>query len=199
MRHARQRNYSRFSSLQSHLHRENSVGWAFISAFQLHIFAATMAAPAPAANAPAKKKSKLPLILIAAIFVIGAGVGGWMWKRSAKTPSAAVPPTTEVNSVLALDSFVVNLQDPSGNGYLRVSIDLGIAAPAKEDDKDKQAAYLPRVRDTILGVLGSQSVDALLTPDGKTKLKGDLLKAINASVPELQCKEVYFTEFLVQH
>ena len=159
-----------------------------------------MPAPTPAANTPAKKKSKLPLIVIAAVLVIGAGVGGWMWKRSSgKTPSAAAAPAAEVNSVLALDSFVVNLQDPSGNGYLRVSIDLGLAAPAKEDEKDKQAGYLPRLRDTILGVLGSQSVDALLTPDGKTKLKGDLLKAINASVPELQCKEIYFTEFLVQH
>lgn len=159
-----------------------------------------MAAPTPAANAPAKKKSKLPLILIAVVLVIAAGVGGWMWRRSSVKPQAAsVPPATEVNSVLALDSFVVNLQDPSGTGYLRVSIDLGLSAPAKEDDKDKQAQYLPRVRDTILGVLGSQTVDALLTPDGKTKLKADLLKAINASVPELQCKEVYFTEFLVQH
>jgi flagellar protein FliL len=160
-----------------------------------------MAAPTPAANAPAKKKSKLPLILIAAVLVIGAGVGGWMWRRSAEKPqaAAAAAPTAEVNSVLSLDSFVVNLQDPSGNGYLRVSIDLGLAAPAKEDDKDKQASYLPRLRDTILGVLGSQSVDALLTPDGKTQLKADLLKAINASVPELQCKEIYFTEFLVQH
>ncbi|MGH9573446.1 MAG: flagellar basal body-associated FliL family protein [Candidatus Acidiferrales bacterium] len=122
-----------------------------------------------------------------------------MWKRSSTSKPSATVPTTEVNSVLALDSFVVNLQDPSGSGYLRVSIDLGLAAPAKEDDKDKQAADVPRVRDTILGVLGSQSVDALLTPGGKTKLKGDLLKAINASVPELQCTEVYFTEFLVQH
>ncbi len=159
-----------------------------------------MAAPSSTANAPAKKKSRLPLILITVVLVIGAGVGGWMWKRSSRTATRnGAAQATEVNSVLALDSFVVNLQDPAGNGYLRVSIDLGLATPAKEDDKDRQAAYLPRVRDTILGVLGSQSVDALLTPDGKTRLKADLLKAIDASVPELQCKEIYFTEFLVQH
>jgi flagellar FliL protein len=125
-----------------------------------------------------------------------------MWKRSAAkahVAGGAAPASSEVNSVLPLDSFVVNLQDPAGNGYLRVGIDLGLAGAAKDDDKEKQAAYLPRLRDTILGVLGSRSVDDLLTPDGKTKLKTDLLQAINASVPELQCKEVYFTEFLVQH
>jgi flagellar FliL protein len=116
-----------------------------------------------------------------------------------KTQAAAAAASPEVNSVLPLDSFVVNLQDPAGNGYLRVGIDLGLASAAKDDDKEKQAAYLPRLRDTILGVLGSRSVDDLLTPDGKTKLKADLLQAIDARVPELQCKEVYFTEFLVQH
>ncbi|HEY6467787.1 MAG TPA: flagellar basal body-associated protein FliL [Candidatus Acidoferrales bacterium] len=160
-----------------------------------------MAGTTTAANAPAKPKSKLPLILIAAVLTIGAGVGGWMWKRSSSKPQAAqaAAATPEVNSILQLDSFVVNLQDPSGNGYLRVSIDLGLASAAKEDDKDKQATYLPRLRDTILGILGSRTVDELLTPDGKTKLKTDLLQAINANVPELQCKEVYFTEFLVQH
>ena len=124
-----------------------------------------------------------------------------MWRRSlGKTQAlSAAAPTPEVNSVLALDSFVVNLQDPSGNGYLRVSMSLGLSVPPKEDDKDKSAPYLPRLRDTILGVLGTRTVEELLTPDGKTKLKDDLLKGINASVPELQCKEVYFTEFLVQH
>jgi len=124
-----------------------------------------------------------------------------MWKRASSRAQAvqSAVATPEVNSVLQLDSFVVNLQDPSGNGYLRVSIDLGLASTAKEDDKEKQTTYLPRVRDTILGILGSRTVDELLTPDGKTKLKADLLKAINATVPELECKEVYFTEFLVQH
>jgi flagellar FliL protein len=159
-----------------------------------------MAGTPTAANTPAKAKSKLPLILIATVLVLAAGVGGWMWKRSSvKTQAAAAAASPEVNSVLPLDSFVVNLQDPAGNGYLRVGIDLGLASAAKDDDKEKQAAYLPRLRDTILGVLGSRSVDDLLTPDGKTKLKADLLQAIDARVPELQCKEVYFTEFLVQH
>jgi flagellar FliL protein len=124
-----------------------------------------------------------------------------MYRRAAATKGAAAPAVaaSTVNSTLQLDSFVVNLQDASGSGYLRVTIELGLAGAAKEDDKDKQSTYLPRLRDTILSVLGSRSVDELLTPDGKTKLKADLLDAINARVPDLQCKEIYFTEFLVQH
>ena len=134
--------------------------------------------------------------------VLALGAGGWMWKRSSsstKPKADAAPAAPEVLSTLQLESFVVNLQDASGNGYLRAGISLGLASAAKEDDKEKQAAYLPRLRDTILGVLSTRSVDDLLTADGKTKLKNDLLQAINTRLPELQCKEVYFTEFLVQH
>ena len=64
---------------------------------------------------------------------------------------------------------------------------------------DSRGAYNGRLRDTILTVLGTGTVDQLLTPEGKTKLKADLLKAIQNRVPEIQCREVYFTEFLVQH
>jgi hypothetical protein len=30
-------------------------------------------------------------------------------------------------------------------------------------------------------------------------LKSDLLDAVRGRVPELRCRDVYFTEFLVQH
>jgi len=96
-----------------------------------------------------------------------------------------------------LESFVVNLSGTSDNGYLRVGIDLGLAIEQKEGEKS--TAYTGRLRDTILTVLGTRTVDELLTADGKAKLKQDILKAINDRVPELQCKEVYFTDFLVQH
>ena len=61
------------------------------------------------------------------------------------------------------------------------------------------AVVAPKLRDAILSVLSTRTVNELLTPEGKEKLKGDILKAINDKVPEVDCKEIYFTEFLVQH
>jgi flagellar FliL protein len=162
------------------------------------------AAPAKAAAVPAAKKSgsKMLVIIIAGVVVIAGGAGGWLWHmRSAKaqaqqTERADAPPKTEVKSVLHLESFIVNLQGGSGTSYLRIGIDLGLAGEAKEGEKE--AAPTGRLRDSILTVLGAQSVDALLTLEGKEKLKADILKSINDRVPEIDCKEVYFTEFLVQ-
>lgn len=157
------------------------------------------APPAPQAPAKAKKKSggKKFLIIIAALVCAGMGAGGWLWHRSSSAKSKpAETDTTEVKSVLHLESFVVNLQGGGDNGYLRVGIDLGLGvAQEGEGQKDVVAP----LRDTILTVLGSQNVDDLLTPAGKAKLKQQILAAINQHVPEVQCRDVYFTDFLVQH
>jgi flagellar basal body-associated protein FliL len=47
-------------------------------------------------------------------------------------------------------------------------------------------------------VLTAGKADALLTQEGKTQLKKNLVEALNHNVPELGVRDVYFTEFLVQ-
>jgi flagellar FliL protein len=152
----------------------------------------------PKKEDPAPKKSKRALLIpaLGGVVVLTLALGGWFWHRS-KATQAAEPEKSEALAVLHLESFVVNLSGKTENGYLRVGIDLGIEAELKEGEK--QAPFMGRLRDAILSVLGTRTVDELLTAEGKTKLKDDLLKAINDRVPEVRCREVYFTEFLVQH
>lgn len=131
------------------------------------------------------------------LLVVGAvGTAGWFWYRSNSAQSAAAA-SAAPQSVLHLESFVVNLSGTGENGYLRIGIDLGIDTELKEGPQ--RSAYIGRLRDAILSVLATQTVDGLLTADGKAKLKSDLLQAIATRVPEVACREVYFTEFLVQH
>jgi flagellar FliL protein len=155
--------------------------------------------PSIAAQPAKKPKKSRGVPLIGAVLITALGVGGWLWYRSGQThpQQESDNSSSEVKSVMHLESFVVNLSGTSENGYLRVGIDLGIGIDLKEGEKT--TAYTGRLRDTILTVLGTRTVDELLTADGKAKLKQDILKAINDRLPELQCKEVYFTDFLVQH
>jgi flagellar protein FliL len=132
------------------------------------------------------------------VAMVAVGMTGWFWHRSASEQSTeATSSASDVQTVLKLDSFVVNLSGASGSGYLRVGIDLGLGIELREGEA--RTAYVARARDTILEVLGSRTVEELLTSEGKTKLKSDLLEAIRGRVPELRCRDVYFTEFLVQH
>jgi flagellar FliL protein len=55
------------------------------------------------------------------------------------------------------------------------------------------------LRDSVISMLSTLKSDELMTPDGKKKLKLDLLKALNDRLPELKVREIYFNEFMVQH
>lgn len=100
-----------------------------------------------------------------------------------------------VKSTLHLETFVLNLAGSDQRSYLRVGIDLGLG---RELGKGETAPPVAQVRDTILSVLAQARVENLLDEKGKTKLKADLLHALQETVPRLQVEEVYFTEFLIQ-
>jgi flagellar basal body-associated protein FliL len=103
----------------------------------------------------------------------------------------------QIKGVLRLEPFVVNLADADGNRYLRVEINLGLETPLPAKGRGGEIP-VARIRDCILAVLSSWQSDALLAPEGKQKLKGELLQALENQVPELRVHEIYFTDFLVQ-
>jgi flagellar basal body-associated protein FliL len=103
-----------------------------------------------------------------------------------------------VKGVLHLEAFVVNLADPEENRFLRVGIDLGLENPFPTKESKEGDVPIPRIRDAILAVLSTWHSDALLAPEGKQKLKDEVVHALRERVPELGVKEVYFTDFLVQ-
>ena len=106
----------------------------------------------------------------------------------------------QVKGVMHLESFVVNLADPEDNRFLRVGIDLGLENPvaSKEGKGGEGEVPTARIRDCILAVLATWHSDSLLAPEGKQKLKDELVHALRERVPELGVREVYFTDFLVQ-
>jgi flagellar basal body-associated protein FliL len=140
-----------------------------------------------------KKGSKGRVWGVVVLLVVLAGVGIWLW--AARSTESSPEETTKVRSTLHLETFVLNLADTDQRSYLRVGIDLGLSREAKHGE---ELAPVAQVRDAILGVLAEAKVDELMTAAGKTKLKENLLHALQERVPRLGVEEVYFTEFLIQ-
>jgi len=131
-------------------------------------------------------------------FALLAGSGTFGCKKSGPgSGSREGSQAPQVKSVLHLESFVVNLADQEDNRFLRVGIDLGLGIPLTGKGGEG-GIPTARVRDCILVVLSTWRSDALLASDGKQKLKDEVLRALQARVPELEVKEIYFTDFLVQ-
>ncbi|MBZ5698044.1 MAG: flagellar basal body-associated FliL family protein [Acidobacteriia bacterium] len=103
-----------------------------------------------------------------------------------------------------MESFTVNLADQEEGRFLRTTLSLGVDGQVpvltRGDNKAVETGPISMaiIRDSILAVLTQRKSGDLLTPDGKAKLKTDLINALNRDVPALQAREVYFTEFLVQ-
>jgi len=153
-----------------------------------------------AASAPQQKKSSRSM-LVALLFLGAVGIGAWAWITQGRDRAQdARESSTAPKYIAHLEGFTVNLADPEGSHFLRVTIDLGMDRLPDGADAAKVSQALPiaRIRDAILSVLTVSKADELLTPQGKEQLKKNLLAGLNKSVPEIGVREIYFTEFLVQ-
>lgn len=144
---------------------------------------------------PTKAGGRKGAIYVAAMLLVAVAASAiYFYFRSSVSANTA-PARTEEEITLALEPFIVNLDGPGQRAYLRVGITLGVsgARPLKKDD-----AMIAPLRDAILSVLSSAQPEQLAGAEGKQKLKADLLKALQARLPDLGIEDVYFTEFLVQ-
>jgi flagellar protein FliL len=151
------------------------------------------ALPAPHTS-PSHKKTWIALV--SAVVILAAG--GWARLALQKSSTdAGSPGENHVMFTLHLETFVINLADADERAYLRVGIDLGLSHSLKDEAADGRAS-VALARDTILEVLARGKTEDLLTAQGKTKLKEDLLQSLQRRAPKLEVEAVYFTEFLIQ-
>jgi flagellar FliL protein len=142
-------------------------------------------------------------VAIVAVLLLGVGSGIW-WEFIHPRDSDSANRAPAARTVLPLENFTVNLADPEEGRFLRATLALGVdgqlptIAKAESKQVETGAVSMATIRDSILTVLSQCTSEQLLTPDGKAKLKADLLNALNRDVPELRVHEVYFTEFIVQ-
>ncbi len=160
-----------------------------------------------------KKSSKTLLFLgVGFLLLLGLGAGAWMALSGSEEPGIegeeeveevedeVVEEETraEVHALFQLEGFVVNLADTERNSFLRIGIELGLEHEPEAGHEGGDAVPTARMRDAILAVLSTWESDALLTQEGKAKLKEQLVEILQERVPEMGVQEVYFTDFLVQ-
>lgn len=162
----------------------------------------------PPAAEEAPKKSKLIFFIMLGVTILLLGGGGFFayTKLTAPKPTAAVEenkeekggkggPAKAIGEILPLEPFVVNLADPSGKRYLKVKVELELDSPVAVE-KAKQVA--PKLRDMVIMMLTSLSFDEVMTPEGKIRIRDELLERFNQVMRPDRIKNIYFTEFVVQ-
>jgi flagellar FliL protein len=156
---------------------------------------------AAAAAAKAKKKKKLIIFgAIGAVVIIGAVVGYMMYSKSAHEKALAqaeLEQTPEYKlqqqlkfkkenkppKFIKMDEFTVNLPGRGGEHYLQASLVLRTADGSTEGRiKD----FLPIVRDRVILVLSSRTMQELATVEGKNNMAREIALVINSIIePQL--------------
>lgn len=103
--------------------------------------------------------------------------------------------TSEVTGpVVALDPFVVNLDEPGTSRYLKITLELELPPHGEEAlVKSKQL-----VRDTILSHLSGLHVKDTLGAEAKDKIRTDLMTKLSRLLGPDRVRRMFFVDFVVQ-
>jgi flagellar FliL protein len=170
---------------------------------------------------PQKDNKKLFLIIGAAVAVIAVvGVAAMLLMGGGKGGKKAAGPAEEakvekkaeegghgggegkegkegkaVNTVYALEPFIVNIYDGQEIRYLKLKVEFEQADPAVKGELDAKVAPL---RDAILVLLTTKTMQEVQDLQGKNQLRDQILSAVNKIIPPGRVLKVYFTDFVVQ-
>jgi flagellar FliL protein len=147
--------------------------------------------------------SKLPKIMFV-LLVLNLGATGFATFKIATAEPAAhaapaphpQPPGTEITGpVVALDPFVVNLDEPGTARYLKISLQLELLDEKANNSiiKSKQL-----IRDTILSHLSGLHLADTLGATAKDKLRSDLTKKLESILGPNKVRRIFFGDFVVQ-
>ena len=100
-----------------------------------------------------------------------------------------------VSTVYPLEPFIVNIYDGQELRYLKVKVELEMTGPAIKPELD---ARLAPIRDAVLVLLSTKTLQEIQDVQGKNQLKEEILAAINKIIPPGKIAKVYFTDFVVQ-
>ncbi|NPA30062.1 MAG: flagellar basal body-associated protein FliL [Epsilonproteobacteria bacterium] len=100
-----------------------------------------------------------------------------------------------VGPMYPLDKFTVNLMSDNGRRFLVVKMNLEEDGEELTPELDKKT---PMIRDIIITILSSKTVEEITTAKGKEKLKEEIMNEINKHLDDGEIRHVYFTEFVIQ-
>jgi flagellar FliL protein len=117
-------------------------------------------------------------------------------KKEEKKKDAHGKEGDKVAPPFAMEPFIVNLADPGGKRYIKLTVSLDV-----KDDKLKKEleTRMPQIRDSVLLLLSSKTFNDISPVAGKIKLRNEVLKIINNSLAGAgQVHTLYFGEFVIQ-
>lgn len=159
--------------------------------------------PQEAAPQVPKKKfftvKTLLIILIILLMMAGLGVGGYVYLKSTITSETKTGPDPEKLVTFNMGSLLVNLADPGGSNFMRLT-------PVLEYEQNKENKKLGEelgknkvvLQDCIIRVIRTKKLEDVQPPDSIEKVANQLKEEVNKNLSHGKIHRVYFSEYLTQ-
>lgn len=170
-----------------------------------------MAEQAKAQDDPPKDNKKLFIIIGIAVAVLAIG-GAFLFLRGGSDEKKSAHEGAKVEAKAEgghgeakegeaaggsypLEPFIVNIYDGQELRYLKLKVEFELANPQAKPDLDAKVAPL---RDAILILLTTKTMQEIQDLQGKNQLREQILGAVSKIIPPGKVTKVYFTDFVVQ-
>lgn len=153
-----------------------------------------------------KPKKKKLLFIIIGVLLVAIGGGGFFAYTKLLAPKPAVSeedanaetkkePVEVEGEMFELEPFVVNLSDPKAKRFLKIKVTMELDSP---EAKVKAEKLVPKMRDMVIMMLTSLSFEEVMTPEGKIRIRDELLERFNLILRPERVRNIYFTDFVIQ-
>ena len=102
---------------------------------------------------------------------------------------------SDIGILYPLDNFTVNLKSDAGRRYLKVTMSLELEGEELSLELDAKS---PVLRDRIIRILTSKTLEEISSKKGKQKVSQQIMDTLNSMIADGTIKGIYFTEFVIQ-
>ncbi len=93
------------------------------------------------------------------------------------------------------DSFIVNLAETNAERYLKVT---PVFEVESEDVQNEITEKLPQIKDILITIFSSKTLDEVTTLSGKDRLKQEIIDKVNEVLAKGKVTRVFFSDFVIQ-
>jgi flagellar FliL protein len=97
-----------------------------------------------------------------------------------------------------MDPFLVNINDPEGERYAKVQLQLSVVPESAVGDISGDPLVMAQMRDRVLTLLSAKSFQELSSPIGKEGVRREIKSRLDPLLEKGEIQEVLFQDFLVQ-
>jgi len=135
------------------------------------------------------------VLAVVGVLVMTGALGGKKSAPQANAPASPAIPAQSVGDLIPMDTLIVNLNEPGGNRYLKITLKLEVTS---SNVAEEMAEKKVPIKSDLIMYLSSLTLSETQSIDAKKKIMINVKNRINSWLSKGKVTRVFFDEFVIQ-